>query len=66
MGADYGHVGGPSTRWQMGDYLAGAALGLRGGVAHAQWDVFVGSPLHKPRGFPTAYTTFGFSLSASF
>jgi hemolysin activation/secretion protein len=66
LGADYGHVGGASTRWQMGDYLAGAAMGLRGGVAHAQWDVFVGSPLHKPRGFPTAYTTFGFSLSASF
>lgn len=66
LGADYGHVGGPATRWQMGDYLAGAAIGLRGGVAHAQWDVFVGSPLHKPVGFPTAYTTFGFSLSASF
>ena len=66
VGADYGHVGGPSTRWQMGDYLAGAAIGLRGGAAHAQWDVFVGSPLHKPVGFPTAYTTFGFSLSASF
>ena len=66
LGADYGHVGGPATRWQMGDYLAGMAMGLRGGVAHAQWDVFVGSPLHKPRGFPTAYTTFGFNLSASF
>jgi hemolysin activation/secretion protein len=66
LGADYGHVGGPSVQWQMGDYLAGAVIGLRGGIAHAQWDVFVGSPLHKPQGFPTAYTTFGFSLSASF
>lgn len=66
LGADYGRIGGPSARWQMGDYLAGAAIGLRGGVAHAQWDFFVGSPLHKPAGFPTAYTTFGFSLSASF
>lgn len=66
LGADYGHVGGPSAQQLMGDHLAGMALGLRGGVAHAQWDVFVGSPLNKPRGFPTAYTTFGFNLSASF
>ncbi|MCL7714455.1 ShlB/FhaC/HecB family hemolysin secretion/activation protein [Stenotrophomonas mori] len=66
VGADYGHVGGPATQWQMGNALAGVALGLRGGTPHAHWDVFVGSPVHKPVGFPTAYTTFGFSLGASF
>lgn len=66
LGADYGHVGGPSTRWQMGDHLAGIAIGLRGGAGSVQWDAFVGSPVIKPQGYPTAYTTFGFSLGGSF
>jgi len=66
LGADYGQVGGPSTQWQMGDHLAGIAAGLRGGAGSLQWDAFVGSPVIKPRGFPTAYTTFGFSLSGTF
>lgn len=65
LGADYGHVGGPSARWQMDDHLAGIAAGIRGGAGCFQWDVFVGSPVLKPRGFPTAHTTYGFSLSGS-
>lgn len=65
LAADYGHVGGPSTQWQMGDHLAGIAAGLRGGAGRFQWDVFVGSPVVKPAGFPTAYTTWGFSLSGT-
>lgn len=63
---DHGHVSGPAVAWQVGNQLTGMALGLRGGSAHAQWDVFVGSPLHTPRGFQTAYTTFGINLGASF
>lgn len=66
LGADYGHVGGPSTQWQLGDHLAGMAIGLRGGWKGLSWDAFVGAPLVKPAGYPTAYTTFGFSLGASF
>jgi len=66
LAADYGHVGGPSTQWQMGDRLAGVAAGLRGGAGWFQWDVFVGSPVLRPAGFPTAYTTYGFNLSGSF
>ena len=65
LGTDYGHVGGQSTRWQLGDHLAGAVLGLRGGWQGGHWDVFVGAPLRKPDGFPSAYTTAGFSLGWS-
>lgn len=65
VGADYGHVGGPSTRWQLGDHLAGAVIGLRGGWRGGYWDLFVGAPIEKPEGFPTAYTTTGFSLGWS-
>lgn len=66
VGADVGHVRGPSPRFQLGDRLAGAVVGLRGGAGHANWDVFVGAPIEKPEGFPTAYTTTGFSLNWSF
>lgn len=66
VGADYGHVGGPSTAWQLGDHLAGMAIGLRGGWNDLSWDAFVGAPLVKPASYPTAFTAFGFSLGASF
>ncbi|MGY0556781.1 MULTISPECIES: ShlB/FhaC/HecB family hemolysin secretion/activation protein [unclassified Lysobacter] len=62
LGVDYGHVSGPSTQWQLGDDLAGAVVGLRGGHGRLNWDLFVGSPLHEPDGFAAAYTTTGFSL----
>ncbi|WP_115572996.1 ShlB/FhaC/HecB family hemolysin secretion/activation protein [Xanthomonas campestris] len=63
LGADYGHIGGQSARWQSGDHLAGTVLGLRGGWQHWSLDGFVGAALVKPANFPTDYTTFGFSLS---
>ena len=66
VGADYGHVGGPSTALQLGNHLAGAALGLRGSWRGLAWDGFVGAPLSKPHGYPTAYTTLGFSMNYSF
>ena len=66
MAIDHGRVGGPSTQWLLGDRLTGMALGLRGGSRHVQWEGFVGSPLHKPDGFQTAYTTFGMNLGVSF
>jgi hemolysin activation/secretion protein len=62
VGADYGRVGGPSTALQLGNHLAGAVIGLRGGAKGLTWDVFVGAPLEKPVGFPTAYTTLGMSV----
>lgn len=66
VAADYGHVGGPATAWQLGDHLAGMAIGLRGEWNGGYWDWFVGAPLDTPPGFPTAYTTTGFSLGWSF
>lgn len=66
VAVDHGRVGGPSTEWLLGDRLTGMALGLRGGSRHVQWEGFVGSPLHKPDGFQTAYTTFGMNLGVSF
>lgn len=65
IGADYGHVGG-RTEWELTDHLAGAVIGLRGGWKGGYWDLFVGAPIDKPEGYPTAYTTTGFSLGWSF
>lgn len=66
LGADYGHVGGPSARWLQGQELAGAVVGLRGGAHRLYWDVFVGAAIDRPSGFQTDYTTTGFSLSWSY
>jgi len=63
LGADYGHVGGASVRWLLGNHLAGAVLGLRGGLSGFDWDVFVGKPINKPQGFTTNPLTAGFQLS---
>lgn len=66
LGLDYGQVGGPSSRLLVGDRLAGAVLGLRGGYRGLSYDVFAGRPIHKPDGFQTAKSTAGFNLSLSY
>jgi len=66
VGADYGHVGGSATQWQLGNDLAGSVIGLRGSYRGLYWDGFVGAPLNKPSGFQNAYTVTGFTLSWSF
>jgi len=66
LGVDYGHVGGESVRWLLGDYLAGAVIGLRGGMAGFDWDVFAGMPMKKPSGFKTNPLTAGFQISWSY
>lgn len=63
FGADYGHVGGPSTRWLRGRNLAGSVIGLRGGARRFYWDLSAGTPLFKPGGFKSDSLTTGFSLS---
>ena len=63
LGVDYGKVGGPSSRYLIGDHLAGYVVGLRGGYRQVSYDVFVGQPISKPKGFETANTTAGFSLT---
>lgn len=66
LGTDYGRISGPSEQWQLGDHLAGAVIGLRGGWQGGHWDLFFGAPLREPDGFPSAYTTAGFSAGWSF
>jgi hemolysin activation/secretion protein len=66
LGADVGHVGGPPTAQELGQTLAGVALGLRGSWHGVAWDAFVGAPISKPTGFPTGSSTAGFNLSWSY
>lgn len=65
LGLDCGEVSGRGAETLLGNTLAGAVLGLRGGIKKMQYEVFVGSPISKPNGFTTADTTFGFNLSLS-
>ena len=64
-GVDYGHVYGPSTANIIGRQLAGGVIGLRGGWAtrfgSLSYDLFAGTPIHKPSGFTTVRITTGFN-----
>jgi hemolysin activation/secretion protein len=70
VGLDYGRVWGPSAAYLVGTQLAGAAIGVRGGVPTRfgtySYDLFAGTPLYKPTGFPAASVTLGFQLTAQF
>lgn len=66
VGIDYGHVGGRIVPLLLGDYLAGAAAGVRGSWRKLNYDLFVGAPVSKPQGYRTAKTNIGFNLNQSF
>jgi hemolysin activation/secretion protein len=70
VGLDYGRVWGPSAAYLVGTQLAGAAIGVRGGVPTRfgtySYDLFAGTPLYKPTGFPAASVTLGFQLTGQF
>ncbi|CAH2902400.1 MAG: Channel-forming transporter/cytolysins activator of TpsB family [uncultured Paraburkholderia sp.] len=69
-GIDYGRVFGPNTAALVGTQLAGAVVGIRGGVpakyVGVTYDLFAGTPIYKPGGFPTVRWTVGFQLTAQF
>jgi len=69
-GVDYGRLWGPSTANLAGTQLAGAVLGLRGGVPSRfgaySYDVFIGTPIYAPSGFPASSVTLGFQVTAQF
>ncbi|HEY3598947.1 MAG TPA: ShlB/FhaC/HecB family hemolysin secretion/activation protein, partial [Paraburkholderia sp.] len=69
-GVDYGRVFGPGTAFLAGTQLAGAVIGVRGSVASRiggfSYDLFAGTPIYKPAGFPTANVTVGFQVTAQF
>lgn len=66
-GLDYGRVYGPSTEALVGTQLAGAVIGMRGGIGSSQsggvsYDVFLGIPVYKPDQFDTAAVTGGLQV----
>ncbi len=63
VGFDYGHVSGPTTKFLLGNHLAGGVVGLRGGYKGLYWDLFVGGPINKPKGFKPGTGVSGFSVS---
>jgi hemolysin activation/secretion protein len=63
IGLDVGKVYGPSVQYLLGDKLAGAAIGVRGGLFGLAYDVFSSWALYKPEGFSTAMPAVGFNLS---
>ncbi|WP_250526579.1 ShlB/FhaC/HecB family hemolysin secretion/activation protein [Caballeronia sp. GAWG2-1] len=67
-GIDYGRVFGPNTAFLAGTQLVGAVIGIRGGVptkyAGLSYDLFAGTPIYKPSGFPTSRVTVGFQMTA--
>jgi hemolysin activation/secretion protein len=66
LGADVGHVDGAPTAQELGQTLAGAVIGLRGGWHALAWDASLGAPITKPQGFSTTSPTASFSLSWSY
>ncbi|WP_250510276.1 ShlB/FhaC/HecB family hemolysin secretion/activation protein [Caballeronia sp. GACF4] len=67
-GIDCGRVFGPNTAFLAGTQLVGAVIGIRGGVptkyAGLSYDLFAGTPIYKPSGFPTSRVTVGFQMTA--
>lgn len=65
-GLDYGRGFGPITTALAGTQLAGAVIGLRGGLGSrlgsVSYDVFVGMPVYKPAAFHTAAVTAGLQV----
>jgi hemolysin activation/secretion protein len=60
---DAGAVSGRSAKDLLGQRLVGGVIGLRGAIGSLAYDVFVGSPLYKPKGFASPDGLAGFSLN---
>lgn len=70
VGLDHGRVSGQGSQHLPGKSLTGAVVGLRGQgkgwVQGLSYDVFVGTPVHKPNNFRTAKHAAGFHVNWSF
>ncbi|MEQ5844056.1 ShlB/FhaC/HecB family hemolysin secretion/activation protein [Paraburkholderia acidicola] len=69
-GLDYGRVSGAKPIALVSTQLAGAVVGVKGSVgkhlgAYA-YDLFAGTPVYKPSGFPTARVTVAFQATSQF
>ena len=72
-GVDAGRVRGPAAQYLIGRTLVGAVVGVRGNLAPGNvlgatlnYDVSLGFPLSKPRGFDTRSPTLLFQVSTLF
>ncbi len=69
-GIDYGRVFGPNTAALAGTQLAGAVIGIRGGVpakyVGVSYDLFAGTPIYKPASFSASRVTIGLQVTAQF
>lgn len=63
---DSGRVSGWATQKQLGNYLVGTAVGLRGGLKGFSYDVFLGTPIRKPEGFRASGGIGGISVGYNF
>ena len=63
LGVDYGEVGGNGTQYQVGNHLAGGAIGIRGSAFKTGYDLFAAVPFSKPDGFKTDPVSLGFNLN---
>ncbi len=69
LGLDVGHVFGKDSKNLVGKTLVGAALGAKGSlntIGSLSYDLFIGTPIYKPKQFHTKKIAFGFSLSYDF
>lgn len=69
LGVDTGHISGESTQYMTRKGLTGATIGFKGSQkigGNLYYNLFMGKPLHKPEGFKTAKTTYGFSANYNF
>ena len=60
-GLDIGRLQG-SEEYGQGKVLSGAVAGVRGELISTQYDLFVGTPLYKPKGFHSQALNMGLSL----
>ncbi|MFZ1180881.1 MAG: ShlB/FhaC/HecB family hemolysin secretion/activation protein [Herbaspirillum sp.] len=66
LGLDAGRLYGHRVPYLQGDALAGAAVGLRGGIGSLHYDLFAGWALVRPQQFQTATPAAGFNLIYQF
>lgn len=63
---DSGRVIGSTTQSQLGKYLIGTSIGIRGEKNNFNYDFFIGTPIKKPHGFRSSKYTTGFNFSYNF
>ncbi|WP_333850591.1 ShlB/FhaC/HecB family hemolysin secretion/activation protein [Leclercia sp.] len=61
LGLDIGKIIG-SDQYQQGKVLSGTVAGLRGRVLSTEYDLFLGTPVTKPKSYHTDALNMGFSL----